>query len=221
MSRYRPGLDDDRLVGEALEALAHDTDGIEAPPEVEARLRAAFRAPMGSAVVPEAPTRSSAWKWVATVGVAAGLMWVAYAATHREPNPSPSREMAGTAPGSAAIAPRETAPPAPTIVPAPPRTRRVASTDATRAVGVVSSAPSRPIRRPARAEPRVERFEPLYPGDPLADLDAVHLVRVSVPRSALATLGWPSRPGARDDRVELDAMVGPDGMTRAVRFISQ
>jgi hypothetical protein len=43
---------------------------------------------------------------------------------------------------------------------------------------------------------------------------------VSVPRSALATLGWPARPGA-GDRVELDAMVGPDGMARAVRFVSQ
>jgi hypothetical protein len=67
----------------------------------------------------------------------------------------------------------------------------------------------------------VERFEPLYPGDPLADLDAVHLVRVSVPRSSLGSLGWPTRPGGREDRVELDAMVGSDGMTRAVRFISQ
>jgi hypothetical protein len=86
---------------------------------------------------------------------------------------------------------------------------------------------SRPLRvadaraaRRARSAPRIERFEPLYPGDLLADLDAVHVVRVSVPRSSLAALGWPSRPGVRG-RVELDAMVGPDGMTRAVRFISQ
>ena len=91
----------------------------------------------------------------------------------------------------------------------------------TRPLRVADSRAERPVRR-ARSAPRIERFEPLYPGDLLADLDAVHVVRLSVPRSSLAALGWPSRPGVGGrDRVELDAMVGPDGMTRAVRFISQ
>ena len=217
MSRYRPGLDDDRLVGEALEALAQDTEHIEAPAAFETRLRAAFRASAGSAPEPAPPSRSNAWKWVATVGVAAGLVWVAYAAMRTEPSAVPAREVAGRE-APAVSAPSESAPPVARIAPAPPRVPRVASrADAPRPMRVAASEPSRASRRP----PRVERFEPLYPGDPLADLDAVHLVRVSVPRSALATLGWPSRPGARDDRVELDAMVGPDGMTRAVRFISQ
>jgi hypothetical protein len=222
MSRYRPGLDDDRLVGEALEALAQDTEHIEAPPAVEARLRAAFRSSAGSAPAPAPPSRSNAWKWVATVGVAAGLVWVAYAATRTEPPSTvPAREVAGGE-APAVSAPRESAPPVARIAPAPPRAPRVASrVDVARPVRVAANEPSRASQRAARPAPRVERFEPLYPGDPLADLDAVHLVRVSVPRSALATLGWPSRPGARDDRVELDAMVGPDGMTRAVRFISQ
>jgi hypothetical protein len=221
MSRYRPGLDDDRLVGEALEALAHDTEGIEAPPAVEARLRAAFRASAGSAEAPAPPSRSNAWKWVATVGVAAGLVWVAYAAMRREPRTVPAREVAGRE-EPAVSAPRESPAPMAPIAPASPRAPRVASIgDAPRLMRVAGSEPSRASRRQPRPAPRVERFEPLYPGDPLADLDAVHLVRVSVPRSALATLGWPSRPGARDDRVELDAMVGPDGMTRAIRFISQ
>ena len=107
-----------------------------------------------------------------------------------------------------AVAPGEATPPlAPSVAPRPVRV-------------TATNVPRTAARRRPRPQPTVERFEPLYPGDPLADLDAVHLVRVSVPRSALASLGWPSRPGARD-RVELDAMVGPDGMTRAVRFISQ
>jgi hypothetical protein len=207
MNRYRPGLDDDRLVGEALEVLAHDTEHVEAPPAVEARLRAAFRA--STAREPESPKRSTAWKWAAAVGLAAGLVWVAYAATRTEPGSPSPREVAGRERPAPEVVPRETVSTAPSVAPEP-EPRRVAVAQ-----------PSRAPRRTARRAPRIERFEPLYPGDPLADLDAVHLVRVSVPRSALATLGWPSRPGARDDRVELDAMVGPDGMTRAVRFISQ
>lgn len=209
MSRYRPGLDDDRLVSEALGALAHETDALEAPPAVEARLRAAFRQANGVPVA--APSaRSNTWKWVAAVGAAAGLIWVAYASMRTQPKRPDPREVVRSQEPEPTIVPRavESATPAPVIARETPRVQRVAS-----------AAPRRAGRRPA--PPRVERFEPLYPGDPLADLDAVHLMRVSVPRSALGSLGWPARPGLRDDRVELEAMVGPDGMTRAVRFISQ
>jgi hypothetical protein len=79
--------------------------------------------------------------------------------------------------------------------------------------------------RPVRTRPRARRAEPapfqaLYPGDPLADLDAVHVVRVSVPRSALFALGLRQRPEAGGESVEMDAMVGPDGVARAVRFVT-
>lgn len=206
MSRYKPGLDDDRLVGDALEALARDTEPREAPPAIEARLRDALRSARVPAVAP-APQRSDAWKWIAAVGAAAGLVWLAYATQRSGPNrPEPQAAVRPEAPAPVAVQ-GESVPPPPSVA---PRAERVAATDARRTTG----------RRRPRPQPTVERFEPLYPGDPLADLDAVHLVRVSVPRSALATLGWPSRPGARD-RVELEAMVGSDGMTRAVRFISQ
>jgi hypothetical protein len=214
MSRYKPGLDDDVLVGQALEALAEATDDAEAPAAVEARLRQAFRASHAATtapvapVAPVAPRRASAWKWIATVGAAAGLVWLAYASLRTAPKPA-AREEARVEPRGAAASPAlSTVAPAPAVAPA--HRSSVATADAPRT--------QRPRR--TRPAPTVERFEPLYPGDVLADLDAVHLVRVSVPRSALATLGWPARPGTRD-RVELDAMVGPDGVTRAVRFISQ
>ena len=207
MSRYKPGLDDDRLVGEALEALGEDTEQLEAPAAVEARLREAFRAAAAMPVAPDTPTRPRAWKWIAAVGAAAGLAWAAYAARRQEPT-GPRVEARHEAPAPEA-APRTAQPIA--AVSTAPRTVRDAA-DAERA----------PRHRRARPRPTVERFEPLYPGDVLADLDAVHLVRLSVPRSALATLGWPARPGQVErDPVEVDAMVGPDGMTRAVRFISQ
>ena len=206
MSGYKPGLDDDRLVAGALEALAHETDALEAPPAVEARLRAAFRQANGVPVA--APSaRSNTWKWVAAVGAAAGLIWVAYASMRTQPKPPDPREVVRSQEAEPTIAPRAV--------------QGVAPSESPRLERVVRATPRRAARRAPRPEPRIERFEPLYPGDPLADLDAVHLMRVSVPRSALGSLGWPARPGLRDDRVELEAMVGPDGMTRAVRFISQ
>jgi hypothetical protein len=209
MSGSKPDLDDDRLVSHALEALARDTEGIEASAAVEARLRRAFRSAAETAVSPAAAERSGAWRWIAAVAVAASLVWLAYAFVGTGPElPDPREARTGSSAPAAAPPATALAHPVPAIARTASPTERVAASDAS------------PRRARARRPPIVERFEPLYPGDPLADLDAVHLVRVSVPRSALATLGWPDRPG-RGDRVELDAMVGPDGMTRAVRFVSQ
>lgn len=222
MSRYRPALDDDRLVSRALRALADETASEEAPPAIEARLRAAFRGDTDAGAAPIEPRRSSAWQWVAVVGTAAGLAWLAYASLRA---PVDAVQQVRSAPPAAS--PATPAPAAPTAAPrvavaAKSAPRVVAPLDPP-AVRVADTRPPRAARLPgSRPEPTVERFEPLYPGDLLADLDAVHLVRVSVPRSSLATLGWPSRPGQGGrDRVELDAMVGPDGVARAVRFISR
>jgi hypothetical protein len=215
MSRYKPGLDDERLVGEALRALADDTDELEAPAAVEARLRAAFRGEGAAPVVPAPWARPAAWKWVAALATAAGLVGAVYAwrTDHAE-------RVASTRPTEPTIAAPASVAPAATEV-ARPVAAAVERPLVTRPLRVADARPERPVRR-ARSAPRIVRFEPLYPGDLLADLDAVHVVRLSVPRSSLAALGWPSRPGVGvRDRVELDAMVGPDGMTRAVRFISQ
>lgn len=218
MSRYKPGLDDERLVGEALRALAGETDELEAPPAVEARLRAAFRGEGAAAEVPAPAARPAAWKWVAALASAAGLVGAVYAwRLDRDERIASTRPAArGTEPRIAAVAPAATEA-AKSVAARPAAVERPL---VTRPLRVADARPERPVR--ARSAPRIERFEPLYPGDLLADLDAVHVVRLSVPRSSLAALGWPSRPGLGSrDHVELDAMVGPDGMTRAVRFISQ
>jgi hypothetical protein len=208
MSKQRPGLDDEQRVGQALRALAEDSARLAAPPALEARLREAFRE--ASRTVERAgesrpaPKGASAWKWVAAVGAAAGLVWLSYASLRAPARPQ--RDEARLPAPVHDVAPLER-PVTPVVAPPAPR--------------VLASAPGEGSARRPRIAPPVERFEPLYPGDPLADLDAVHVVRVSVPRSTLATLGWPTRPGLGSrDRVELDAMVGPDGMTRAVRFVS-
>jgi hypothetical protein len=236
MSRYKPGLDDDRLVGQALRVLAEETERAQAPPGMEARLRAAFRKGPQEPAATEAPRTASAWKWLAAVGTAAGLAWLAFAAgrgpVETTPRAEAVRAAARTAPAAAEPArpaASVVAPPAASVVREAPRAvtpparaaaRHERATDP-RVLRVAEDQARRAPRAP-RPQPVIEHFEPLYPGDVLADLDAVHVVRLSVPRSALATLGWPSRPGQGGrDPVELDAMVGPDGMTRAVRFISQ
>jgi hypothetical protein len=162
----------------------------DAAPAVEARLRAAFLA-MPAAAPPEADP--APWVWLASLAAAAGVVWMVLAGGAPETVPAPPPP---------AVASVETVPvPAAAVAPVPVATPRPV-----------------PKRRAPRAEPAP--FQALYPGDPLADLDAVHVVRVSVPRSSLFALGLRARPGMPGDAVEMDAMVGPDGVARAVRFVT-
>jgi hypothetical protein len=186
-------MTDETGLDRALRALAAETDAYAAP-AVEERVRAAFRA-LPAAAAPE-PTPAP-WVWLASLAAAAGVVWLVVAA------PAPV-----AAPPAAPVARVERAPlPLASVPP------------------VVPLAPVAAVVRPARSRSRARAaqpapFEALYPGDPLADLDAVHVVRVSVPRSSLFALGLRERPGAQDDAVEMDAMVGPDGVARAVRFVT-
>lgn len=131
------------------------------------------------------------WAWLASLAAAAGVVWMVWA---------------GSAPETVPVAP-----------PAAPEARAEATPAPVAPAPTVAARPA-PRRRAPRAEPAP--FQALYPGDPLADLDAVHVVRVSVPRSSLFALGLRARPGTPEDAVEVDAMVGPDGVARAVRLVT-
>jgi len=74
---------------------------------------------------------------------------------------------------------------------------------------------------PSVSEPQAAEFVPLVYGDPLADVDAVHVVRVAVARSALAGYGLPVSGRPEASVVSADVLVGQDGLARAIRFVSQ
>jgi hypothetical protein len=72
---------------------------------------------------------------------------------------------------------------------------------------------------PAGTEGEAEAtFLPLVAGDPWDDVDAVQLVSVEVPRSALASLGWNGSPDAASP-VVAELLVGQDGLARGIRFV--
>jgi hypothetical protein len=91
------------------------------------------------------------------------------------------------------------------------------------------------VVRPARQRPRraVHRrrqidtgtdeiatdFLPLtYTADSTAQVSG-HLVRVTVPRSALVGMGLPMNAERAGERVRADVFIGDDGLARAIRFI--
>jgi hypothetical protein len=78
--------------------------------------------------------------------------------------------------------------------------------------------------RPALAEagrPQevATEFIPLGQAPPYTQAEEGHLVRVELPRSALASFGLPVNAEAPNGRVKADVLLGQDGVARAIRFV--
>jgi hypothetical protein len=61
-------------------------------------------------------------------------------------------------------------------------------------------------------------FIPLTYGNPDLGADA-QMVRVELPRSAMASFGLPVNMDRADQRVKADVLLGADGLARAIRFV--
>ncbi|HEX8746184.1 MAG TPA: hypothetical protein VF717_03235 [Pyrinomonadaceae bacterium] len=62
-------------------------------------------------------------------------------------------------------------------------------------------------------------FMPVSYGDNLNDIDNGRIVRVEMPRSALAQFGLPVNMERAGERIKADVLIGDDGMARAIRFV--
>lgn len=62
-------------------------------------------------------------------------------------------------------------------------------------------------------------FIPLMNGGQLSSDDAGHVVRVELPRTALASFGLPVNADQMGGRVKADVLMGADGIARAIRFV--
>ena len=62
-------------------------------------------------------------------------------------------------------------------------------------------------------------FVPVGYGSALDLQEGGQLVRVELPRLALASFGLPVNMDRVDERVKADVLVGPDGLARAIRFV--
>jgi hypothetical protein len=65
----------------------------------------------------------------------------------------------------------------------------------------------------------VTEFMPLTYGAALNPNEGGQLVRVELPRSALASLGLPVNVERSNERVKADVLLGHDGLARAIRFV--
>jgi hypothetical protein len=71
----------------------------------------------------------------------------------------------------------------------------------------------------SRADEITTEFIPLMQGRQYAQSEEGHLVRVELPRSALASFGLPVSAESSGGRVKADVLLGEDGIARAIRFV--
>jgi len=95
-----------------------------------------------------------------------------------------------------------------------------------KAAVAVPNAPRRPQRalrrQPPAGVPNDEIATDFFPLTFTADSTAAvsgHLVRVTVPRSALVAMGLPMNAERSGELVRADVFIGDDGLARAIRFI--
>jgi hypothetical protein len=76
----------------------------------------------------------------------------------------------------------------------------------------------RSVKAPVSGEIATD-FMPVSYGDNLNEIDNGRIVRVEMPRSALAQFGIPVNMERANERIKADVLIGDDGMARAIRFV--
>ncbi|HEV7904882.1 MAG TPA: hypothetical protein VGO96_13655 [Pyrinomonadaceae bacterium] len=80
---------------------------------------------------------------------------------------------------------------------------------------VAANAPARPVE----AESVTEFISLMADAPATSPLESGQLVRVQVPRAALASLGLPLNAERGNEPVKADVLLGGDGLARAIRFV--
>jgi hypothetical protein len=189
-------MSDEPMLDALLAELKEATDRV-APPALEGRLRAEL-----AAMHAAPPARRPALRW-AGVAAAAAIAAVAGAWMLRaRVDPAPPRPTVAHVPEAAAT----------------PQARAITLVG-TPAVPQAAPTPGRPPRpRAVRPVESAESgaFVALAGAPALTEADSLHLVRVSLPATALAAWG---APPAATQAIEADVLVGHDGLARAIRFV--
>ena len=211
-------LTEARGLSEGLCALALHEQSLGAPARVESALLAAFRQQNNPTVVPlVAAQPRQHWPrqhWLGWPLAAAALLLglFAYAALRDTRNEagrqqaSPTLANSPAPPGPMASAPKNSEP-----APLPEHKRLRVKTK--------PAAPRYRIERYLVESEIATDFLPLNPNEALPKTAGLQTIRVEVPRVMLSRFGLPMSFERAAEPVKADLLIGPDGQTRAIRFV--
>ena len=215
-------LRDEEALTRGLRLLAVDMDSIQAPDEVELKLREAFRGRQVGARAGNGSGRSRYW-WAAVAAVL--LVAMSVAAMWWRAN-APQQNFAGNGTPKQVETPREANSVGPTEVKPnedeyraavlPPRQiqtpRPVHRNNATRKL------PETQMANHVSNEIATD-FVPIGDMNPASLQDGGQIVRVRLRRSTLVRFGFPVNMDRYNENVKADVLVGVDGLAHAIRFV--
>ena len=196
---------DEETLTSGLKLLAEEMESLNAPPEVEMKLRAAFRQRARF-------TRRSRVNYWLLAGIAAVLLIAISVVALRSRTVPPKQETA-----------QQNQQPQQPIKEEP----RVAEPQQPKQQEVVAQ---KSHRRSVRRAPRTEvanhvtreiatDFMPLGYLSPATLQDGGQIIRVELPRSALVNFGLPVNMDRYHEKVKADVLLGVDGLVHAIRFV--
>lgn len=236
-ARCRARLADERALSFNLRSFAASVETEGAPAQVETTLRAAFRQrqtvkqPVPPVV--SVPARSLRWMPWATAAAAAVVTVLAMQAFRLRQTPAPLLkadnatslsqlknlfQLAGNITTTESLSPVNDEGSAGTRSTGGLSSRAMSASNYTPISSKDSRSPRAAKASPADPEIMTD-FMPLTYGAALNPNEGAQLVRVELPRSALASLGLPVNADQSDERVKADVLLGHDGMARAIRFV--
>lgn len=236
-------LIDENDLSEKLGSVAGSMRFLQAPAQVEQQLLATFRAQTQA----RSP-RSTRPHWRYWVSAAAAVLLVTLGLLAWRSHIASTRQSAAQANSKSAIAPPPQAPKQEQQLPikvagiqstpAPPAQssnqtgnrssskpssarRHFASSQLAKRAGAKPSIvePAAAVATNAETSEIVTEFVSVGYGSALDLQDGGQLVRVELPRSALARFGLPMNMNRVDEKVKADVLVGTDGVARAIRFV--
>ena len=211
-------LQREHILTQALHTLSTELQSKQAPDRLELQLRKTFRA-QHSLPSTEAVTHSYRRYWLVAAAAALLLVGSIVALRMRDTQPRPiEKQLAAQDPNAT---PKQTTEPVQVAVepaeskshnnavPKPGRRHVVARTKDRKAAEVVAN----------HATEIATEFIPLPYSGGVSLQDGGQIVRVELPRSALAKFGLPVNVERLNEKVKADVWLGVDGLAHAIRFV--
>jgi len=212
-------LEDERAITLSLRAVAENSESAGAPIRVEERLLAAFDE-LALVQLPALPLSTERYRRRYLIGaIAAGLLLVFGLSAIRWRQSAPVTPKTGTMQvadaGSRSSSPVTTtfAPPIKKGVTSPPVSQRKSST---RHKG---GAPAKTKPADSVNTEIATDFIPVIYGGAANLAEGGRMVRVELPRSAMASFGLPVHMDRVNQKVKADVLLGVDGLAQAIRFV--
>lgn len=235
-------LADERALSQKLRAVSSEMNEMEAPARIETELLAAFhKHKLTNQFTRRGRSAVHNWRYWAATAAAVLLIVIGIAAMSMRSRPAPVAAENPYIPTSApkvADVNKNAQPPDIVVEPKTGALLKQGTTLASRNPGRYANSSSRSNTADSRSEGQASAadrettvaanyggneiatdFLPVGYTSPMNLQDGGQVMRVELPRSALAGFGLPVNMDRVNERVKADVLVGPDGQARAIRFV--